>query len=134
MSTFKLDLTSVPEHKVEYNGLEVVVKPLNKREDIKLVEKHTSGKVRVLQGQRKKGFRKKERDELQVPDVDYFQLNLERAVKSWKSWNIEGQECNESTITMLFENYYNELAEPLMEKLDEVIVDYNKGLEEEGKN
>jgi len=107
---------------------------LNKRDDIKLVEKHTSGKVRVLQGQRKKGFRQKEKDELQVPDVDYFQLNLERAVKSWKSWNIENQPCTEENITLLFENYYSELAEPLMEKLDEVIADYNKGLEEEGKS
>ena len=131
---FELNLKESPTHIVEYNGLEVNIQPLNKREDVKLVEKFTSGKIKVLQGQKKKGFQKKEKDELIVPNVDYFELNLARAILTWKSWNIRSQECSEVNITALFNMYYNELAEPILEKLEDVIGDYNLEIEEEGKS
>ncbi len=134
MSSFQLDLKESPVHVVEYNGLEVKIQPLAKREDIKLVKKFTEGKVKVLQGQKKKGFRTKEKDELVVPDVDYFELNLSRAIKTWKEWNIKDSICDEGNITALFNKYYSELAEPILEKLEEVILEYNKEIENEGKS
>lgn len=131
---FELNLKESPIHTVSYNGLEVKIQPLSKREDIKLVKKFTEGRLTVLQGQKKKGFRDKEKDELLLPNVDHFELNLKRAILTWKSWNIKGSPCNEENITALFNKYYSELAEPIMERLEEAISEYNKELEDEGKN
>ena len=139
MGKFSLDLKASPKHVVEYNGFEVTVQPLDKKEDIELVRRHTEGKVKVLQGQKKKGFRAKEKDELLIPEVDYFALNLERAKLTWKDWNIESsvgvkEECNSTNIEALFNRYYSELAEPILERYDDIVAEYNREIEKEGKN
>jgi len=124
--SFKLDLAKRPIYKVVYGKLEISIQPLNKREDVKLVEKFTKGRLRILQGEKKKGFRKKEKDELLLPDTDYIELNLERAKKTWQSWNLEDFECNAESITLMFENHYDDIVVPIIDKLDEMINDEEK--------
>lgn len=127
--SFKIDLKSRPVYKVVVGDLEVDIQPLNKREDVKLVESFTKGNVRVLQGSSKRGFRKKEKDELLLPDVDHIGLNLERAKKTWKNWNLEDFECNEENIELMFENYYDDLVVPVLDKFDELVAEHSAKLE-----
>ncbi len=127
--SFKIDLKSRPVYKVVVGDLEIEIQPLNKREDVKLVESFTKGNVRVLQGSSKRGFRKKEKDELLLPDVDHIGLNLARAKKTWKNWNIENFECTEENIELMFENYYDDLVVPVLDKLDEMVGEHSSKLE-----
>ena len=59
---FSLDLKRCETYTIEHNGIEVVIEPLNKRQEKKLIDKFTVGRVSVLQTKTKKGFRKKENE------------------------------------------------------------------------
>ncbi len=132
--TFSLDLKQSPEITVEYKGLEVTIKPLDKREDQKLVDKHTKGKISVLQERPKKGFRRKEggKDEVTLPDTNYLELNIERATKTWIRWNITDNNdvpvpCNKENIEAFFSRYYDMFALRILERYDEQV----NGMEED---
>jgi len=134
--TFSLDLKKNQIYKVEHNGLEVTIEPLNKRDDKKLTDKFTKGKVSILQSKTKKGFRAKneDKDEIVLPEIDYIGLNIEKAKKTWKNWNLTFNEspipCDGENIELLFNNYYDQYAAPILDKLEDMI---DEGEEEKGK-
>jgi len=125
-AVFSLDLKTVPVYTISHEGLEVVIQPLNKREDKKLTDQYTKGKMTIIQSRGKRGFRTQGKDEITLPDIDFVGLNTEKAVRTWKSWNLcedkEGKKavpCNPENIQALFERYYDKYASPIMSKLEE---------------
>ncbi|MDH5559411.1 MAG: hypothetical protein OEY59_00990 [Deltaproteobacteria bacterium] len=117
----KLNLNQVRSYEVEQEGLKVRICPLNKKEDLELEKRFTSGRMSMERGLKKKGS-----DKVLFPETDYFSLNLERAKKTWKEWNLVDEKskevpCDPSQIELLFLNYYDEFARPILDKLDEAI-------------
>lgn len=120
------------------NGFEVTIKPLSKSEDLKLEKEFSEGRIAMV-----KGKKRKDQDKILFPETDYFKLNLARAIKTWISWNLNdsdtGQdvELTKENIIVLFENFYDELALPIINKLDETTQAYTKeeleALEDEKK-
>ena len=136
---FTLDVKESKIYTIEYEGLEVKIKPLSKREEAKLTNEHTKGKVSILQDRQRKGFRRKEseRDEIKLPDVDHVELNIAKAIRTWKEWNIQFEskkvECDKSNIELFFNNYYDSFAVPIMDKLEEQIEHIEYDQDEKGK-
>ncbi|MDT8445784.1 MAG: hypothetical protein RRB13_02665 [bacterium] len=101
---------------------EVSIEPLPKSADLKLVSQHTKGRTMIHgkgKGQKESSF------DMSLPETDQFTINLERAKRTWKRWNLESDEgsveLNEANLTALFENYYDALVLPVFNRLDELI-------------
>jgi hypothetical protein len=123
---------------VNDESLTVVIQPLPKQEDIALEKKYRGGDIKIMTGRKKS-----KNQEIKIPDRDYYSLNLDRAKKTWESWNLldEGAnpiECNNENIELVFSNYYDILVLPILDKYDELmdaaIKEEDEQEEEEEKN
>lgn len=121
----KLNIKERPEInvsvKIQNESVNVVIQPLSKKEDVELETLHAGGNVRVKTG---KKFRKN--PEIELPQREYFSLNLARAKKTWKKWDIADENgktmpCSEKNIELLFNNHYDLVVSPILERYDELL-------------
>jgi len=126
-----IDLHKTKRFKVEYNGLRVYVEPLDKLEDDLLEQKYTEGKLEIHRAPQKKGFRKTGDDKLILPDVKRYELNLEKAQRTWVKWEGTSKDkkkqmvdkdnkpipCTPENIELMFKNHYNSFIDPILDKI-----------------
>ena len=133
---FELELDKLPEYTIKHPTMpfEVTIRPIPKQEEVD-IDKRLKGNERVkISNTKRNGFRTKKGDSitetLELPDINQFLRNKLIAEKSWIAWNIKGQPCDKERIGLLFDNYYDTHATPIIDAYNEM-VDVIKGEEED---